>query len=246
VSDSPSVYVHLLPSLIPAGSLRGGVAVVIDVLRATTVMIQALHSGCVAIAPCLEIDEALQLAASLPIGRAILAGERLGLPIEGFDLGNSPGSFTPEACAGKTVVITTTNGTRAIHASLDADRILVAAFANLTATVRALRTEPRPVHLVCSGTNGLVSIEDSLLAGSIATLLRGTHHLNGNDEAILTSDASNGAGDRPLIEAIRRGWGGRRVTEIGLEDDLVFAADIDRFDLVAEVIREPLRVVLSR
>jgi 2-phosphosulfolactate phosphatase len=232
--------------MIPAGSLRGGVAVVIDVLRATTVMVQALHSGCVAIAPCLEIDEAKQLAASLPTGRALLCGERLGLPIEGFDLGNSPGSFTPEACAGKTVVITTTNGTRAIHASLEADRILIAAFVNLTATVRVLRNERRPVHLVCSGTNGLVSLEDSLLAGAIATLLLGTHHLNGNDEAILASDASIGAGDRPLIEAIRRGWGGRRVTEIGLEDDLAFSADIDRFDLVAEVIREPLRVVRGR
>jgi 2-phosphosulfolactate phosphatase len=232
--------------MIPAGSLRGGVAVVIDVLRATTVMIQALHSGCVAIAPCLEIDEAKHVAASLPNGRALLAGERLGLPIKGFDLGNSPGSFTPETCAGKTIVITTTNGTRAIHAALDADRILVAAFVNMTATLRSLRNEPRPVHLVCSGTNGLVSLEDSLLAGAIATQLLGTHRLTGNDEAILASDAWKGAGDRPLIEAIRRGWGGRRVTEIGLEDDLAFAADVDRVSLVAEVMREPLRVVRGR
>jgi 2-phosphosulfolactate phosphatase len=246
VPDSPSVYVHLLPSMIPAGSLRGGVAVVIDVLRATTVMIQALQSGCVAIAPCLEIDEAKDLAASLPAGRALLAGERLGLPIEGFDLGNSPGSFTPEVCEGKTVVITTTNGTRAIHASLDADRILVAAFVNLRATLRALRDDPRPVHLVCAGTNGHVSLEDSLLAGAIAAGLYDGLRRTGNDEAVLASDAWRGTRGRPLIDVIRRGWGGRRVTEIGLEDDLEFAADVDRLDLVAEVTREPLRVVRGR
>jgi 2-phosphosulfolactate phosphatase len=246
VPDSPPVYVHLLPSLIPAGSLRGGVAVVIDVLRATTVMIKALDSGCVAIAPCLEIDEAKRLAASLPTGHALLAGERLGLPIEGFDLGNSPESFTPETCAGKTVVMTTTNGTRAIHAALDADRVLIAAFVNLGATLRTLRDEARPIHLVCSGTNGLVSLEDSLLAGAIAAGLGVPRRRPGNDEAILAGDAWTMDKEKPPIELIRRGWGGRRVTEIGLEADLAFAAVINRVDLVAEVIREPLRVVRGR
>src|ERR1700761_4796956 len=115
----PPVFVHLLPALIPAGALKGGVAVVIDVLRATSTMIHALAAGSDAIIPCLEIDEARRLAGGYPRGSAILAGERGGLPIEGFDLGNSPGAFTPAACSGKTVVMTTTNGTRAILASME-------------------------------------------------------------------------------------------------------------------------------
>src|SRR4051794_89600 len=131
----PEVFVHLLPSLIPPGTLRGGTAVVIDVLRATTVMVQALAAGCDAVIPCGEVDEAREVAAGLPAGKAILAGERQGLPIEGFDLGNSPGDFTLDNCRGKTLVMTTTNGTRAILASLEADRVLVAAFSNLLATV---------------------------------------------------------------------------------------------------------------
>ena len=97
-TEQARVFVHLLPSLIPPGSLRGGVAVVVDVLRATTVMVQALAAGCEAVIPCGEIDEAKAVAAGLPAGTALLAGERQGLPIPGFDLGNSPGDFTPEVC----------------------------------------------------------------------------------------------------------------------------------------------------
>ena len=107
-----SIFVHLLPTLIPPGSLRGGVAVVVDVLRATTVMVQALAAGCEAIIPCLEIADAQKVAAGLGPGAALLAGERHGLPIPGFHLGNSPGDFTPAICREKSLVMTTTNGTR--------------------------------------------------------------------------------------------------------------------------------------
>src|SRR3954462_7472238 len=112
MTHRPPVHVHLLPSLIPPGTLKGGIAVVIDVLRATTVMIHALAAGCDAIRPCGEIDEARGLAASLPKGTAILAGERPSEPITGFDIGNSPGACTPDLCSGKVLVMTTTNGTR--------------------------------------------------------------------------------------------------------------------------------------
>src|SRR5918997_6156961 len=159
-SARPAVFVHLLPGLIPPGSLRGGVAVVLDVLRATTTMVHALASGCLAVVPCGEIDEALRVASALPAGSALLAGERAGVPIQGFDLGNSPSEFTPEVCRGKTLVMTTTNGTRAILACLDADRVIVGAFTNLRATVLELSEAGRPVHLVCAGTDVRISVED--------------------------------------------------------------------------------------
>src|SRR5262249_23781719 len=97
----PKVYVHMLPSLIPPESLRGGVAVVVDVLRATTVMVHALANGCAYVIPCAEIDKARTMAAALPREWTILGGERGGLPIPGFDMGNSPGHYTREVCAGK-------------------------------------------------------------------------------------------------------------------------------------------------
>jgi len=243
VSDQAAVFVHLLPSLIPPRALHGGVALVIDVLRATTVMVQALDAGCEAIIPCLEIPQARDIAASLPDGHVILAGEREGLPIPGFDLGNSPGAFTSAVCKGKMAVMTTTNGTRALHAAMGAERVLVGSFVNLGATVRTLLQEHRPIHLIGSGTNGFVSLEDTLLAGAACAGLESVGRPAGNDEAILARDAWKGVKGLRLAEALGRGRGGRRVREIGLVDDLEFSAQVDRFDLVLEVVLDPLRVV---
>src|SRR6516165_3641986 len=104
------VQVHLLPGLAPPGRLAGGLAVVVDVLRATTTSIHALVAGCTAVRPCVEIEEAQTLAGAMRAGRVLLAGERNGTPIAGFDLGNSPQEFTPKACRGCILVFTTTNG----------------------------------------------------------------------------------------------------------------------------------------
>src|SRR4051794_34523263 len=107
--EVPKIFVHPHPGLIPQGALRGGVAIVVDVLRATTSMAHALASGCREIIPCAEIEEARAVATCVPPGESLLAGERGGLPIEGFGLGNSPEEFTPEVCRDKTIVMTTSN-----------------------------------------------------------------------------------------------------------------------------------------
>lgn len=251
--DRPAVFVHLLPGMIPPGALLGGLAVVIDVLRATTVMVHALASGAEAIAPCAEIEEAVRAAAELPPGSALLGGERQGLPIDGFDLGNSPAAYTEEACAGKTVVMTTTNGTRAILASLEAERVLIAAFVNLRATVEALslnvlKLHALPVHLVCAGTDGHISAEDTFLAGALVAGLAEYWEIPfGNDEAVIAAsawrEAVNRNGLEHLADSLSQGRGGRRVLELGLGPDLADAGRVDRFPLVAELRREPLRVV---
>lgn len=246
----PQVFVHLLPSLIPPGCLRGGIAVVIDVLRATTVMVQALASGIDAIIPCLEIEEARDIAMRLGRETTILGGERRGLPIERFDLGNSPGSYTPEVCDGKTLVITTTNGTRAIHASLDSERILVAAFTNAAATASAVVDSGLPIHILCAGTDGQISFEDALLAGCLMNT-PGFRMEPRNDEArivaSLWSDCEPTTADETALgRVLAQGRGGRRVSEIGLAADLLDASALDRLDLVAELKRDPLRIVRVR
>jgi 2-phosphosulfolactate phosphatase len=251
--ERPAVFVHLLPVLIPPGALKGSVAVVVDVLRATTVMVHALASGAEAIVPCGEIDEARRVALEHPGGSTVLGGERQGLPIEGFDLGNSPSSYTPEVCGGKTVIMTTTNGTRAILASLEAERVLVAAFANLRATVESLlvnvlKVHALPIHIVCAGTDGWVSHEDTLLAGALASGLADDWEIPlGNDEAVIAVShwraTAHRIGREPLIDFLAQGRGGRRVFEIGLGDDLADAARVDRFPLVAELRREPLKII---
>jgi 2-phosphosulfolactate phosphatase len=251
-TERPAVFVHLLPSLIPPGALKGGVAVVVDVLRATTVMIHALAAGAQAIYPCGEIDEALSLAASLPPGSAILGGERGGLPIEGFALGNSPSSYTPEVCRGKTLVMTTTNGTRAILASAEAESVVAGAFVNLKSTtdllaVNGLKVHGKPMHIVCAGTEGYVSVEDTLLAGALVARLADWNIAFGNDEAAIASSAWRNVARRPgrerLAHFLGQGRGGRNVVRIGLAVDIDAAAAVDRFDLTAELRRGPLRIV---
>jgi 2-phosphosulfolactate phosphatase len=256
------VFVHLLPSLIPPGGLQGGVAVMIDVLRASTMMVHALVAGCPAIVPCGEVDEARQTAAALPPGSAILAGERHGVPIEGFDLGNSPGECSPTVCRGKTMVITTTNGTRAILACLEADPVLVGSFVNFAATSQRLLHEAKPIHLVCAGTEGRISYEDTLLAGAFAKHFKDLDHPMGNDESEIAAGLwarvedsiwfsggkkFQGEEPNPLVRYLTRGRGGRRVVELGLTADIADAARLNRTDhqIVAELRRDPLRIVAS-
>jgi 2-phosphosulfolactate phosphatase len=249
MAERPPVSVHLLPGHVPAGALVGCVAVVVDVLRATTTMVHALAAGCEAVIPCAEIDEALSIASQLPKGTALLAGERHGLPIEGFHLGNSPGQFTPEVCKGKTLVMTTTNGTRAILACREAARVVVASFVNLSATARLLRADGRPVHIVCAGTDGYISFEDNLCAGALSEELWNVYELCGNDEAMIavTSwydiDSHDGEEGGILFDYLNRGRGGRRLRELGYSKDIDDAATANRFELTAELRRDPLRVV---
>ncbi len=253
-------FVHLLPGSIPPGSLRGGVAVVIDVLRASTMIVHALAAGCEAVIPCAEIDEARRVAGGLPPGAALLAGERHGVPIEGFDLGNSPGACTAELCRGKTLVMTTTNGTGAILASLDADLVLVGSFVNFAATAQRLLHEKRPIHLICAGTEGAVSYEDALLAGAFAGHFADLEHKLDNDEAEIVralwarvEDAlwfkgqAKTEDDRPLIRYLKRGAGGRRVMELGFAADIADAAALNRagYQLAVELRRDPLRLVAA-
>jgi 2-phosphosulfolactate phosphatase len=234
----------------------------IDVLRASTMMVHALVAGCQAVMPCREVDEARRIAAGLPSGSALLAGERHGLPIEGFDLGNSPGECTPAVCNGKTMVITTTNGTSALLACLGADTVVLGSFVNFAATSQRLLHEAKPIHLVCAGTEGWISYEDTLLAGSFAKHFRDLDHPMGNDEAEIAAglwarvedsiwfkaDKKSPAEEaNPLVRYLIRGRGGRRVIELGLSADIADAAQLNRTDhqIVAELRRAPLRVVIG-
>ncbi|MGC8642618.1 MAG: 2-phosphosulfolactate phosphatase [Isosphaeraceae bacterium] len=256
------VFVHMLPSLLPPGGLKQGVAVMIDVLRASTMMVHALVAGCREIIPCAEVDEARQTAAALPAGTAILAGERHGVAIDGFDLGNSPGQCTRAVCQGKTMVITTTNGTRALLACAEADLVLLGSFVNFAATSQRLLHEAKPVHLVCAGTEERISFEDTLLAGAFAKHFRDLNMPMGNDEAEIAAGLWARVEDsiwfnsgkkepteevNPLFHYLTRGQGGRRVLELGLRDDILEAARLNRPDhqIVAELRRDPLRIVAS-
>jgi 2-phosphosulfolactate phosphatase len=230
--------VFLLPALVEPAALAERAVVVIDILRATTTIIHALAAGATEVVPCLEIEDA-RAAARRASGGVVLGGERGGLPITGFDLGNSPAEYTRERVAGKTVVFTTTNGTRAMLRAKLARRVLLGAFVNLSAVCREL-LDARDVALVCAGTDGHVTREDTLFAGAVVDdLARSNQPRRLNDQAEIAADAWRTAvrmlTDRPLGMTLRDSRGGRNLVEIGQADDIDLAAQIDRFDIVPEL-----------
>lgn len=241
MAEDRDVDVYLLPALAPEPRLRDAVAVVIDVLRATTSIVHALAAGCTCVRPCAEVDEARALADAMRAGRVLLAGERDGNPLPGFDLGNSPRHFSARVCRGVTLVLTTTNGTRALLRCATAARTLVAAFVNYSAVCEQLRHDRRPVCIVCAGTGGDVTLEDTLLAGALVEFLadRGAARLN--DGARLAWDCFETHGCC-LQGALELSQGGRHLKGLGYDEDIQAAARVDEFTLVPELRPDPLRI----
>lgn len=244
------IYTHLLPP--PPGTFASGdIAIVVDILRATSVMAAALHAGAEAIYPCLEIDQAKALAKSLP--GSLLCGERQGLMPDGFDLGNSPGDYTRDRCKGRPIVMTTTNGTRALMASASADMVYTVSFGNVLTVFEAVKAAQGSIHLVCSGTDGQISWEDTLACGLLANALSSEGHDAGNDATrIAISLYENelwwldiaAKGPQPaLVRVLKQGRGGRRVCEIGLEKDIIEVARLNHFDILTQLRPDPWRVV---
>lgn len=243
---SKTLHVHFLPDLTTPDALAGGTVVVIDVLRASTTIVEALANGARDVIPCLEVEDARRIAAELPPDDVRLGGERGGLPIAGFDLGNSPADYMAEAVGGRTVVFTTTNGTRAMMQCRQAARVLIGAFVNRTAIVQTIAVS-ESVQLLCAGTRGEITREDVLLAGSLVLELldQPTADYDPNDQAVLAGDAWRAAvktlgfadriSSRGLVELLRNTRGGRNLRAIGLEADIRQAAEIDRHTIVPEL-----------
>jgi 2-phosphosulfolactate phosphatase len=209
-------------------------AVVIDVIRATSTIVEALANGAQAVYPTLSTEEAIRLANSLGREDTILCGERKGLKIEGFDLGNSPREFTPDRIRGKRLVMSTTNGTRAFLVAQAAERVLAGSFLNLSGVTRALKGAER-VTLVCAGKEDRFSLDDALCAGRI---LQSVIEEYGVDPEL--DDASRAvlalARDlEPDEELLRATAAGAALVKVELGDDLRVCAQVDRHAVVPEM-----------
>jgi 2-phosphosulfolactate phosphatase len=151
--------------------LAGVTAIVVDVVRASTTIVAALAGGARAVIPVATPDEARALGRDPDGSPVLIGGERGGAPPPGFNHGNSPAEYTAERVQGRTVVFTTTNGTRALLAVDGARRIAVGGFVNAAAVVRWATTEPGDVLLVCAGERGRFCLEDAVCAGLLASRL---------------------------------------------------------------------------
>lgn len=259
---SRKLTVHVLPALFEPSRLVGGVAVAIDVLRATTTVAYAFQNGAKSIIPCESIEEAIaqrshgsngSQSAEAAHDSMLLGGERGGEPISGFDLSNSPSEWSRDVVADRDIAFTTTNGTLALLRCAWAELIFTGAFANLSAVVGILKDDQRPIHLVCAGTVGKVSTEDCLFAGAVVDRLLNSVSQSGGpgEETFDLCDASRlvlshwkAASETPdgLFQAMKVGSGGRNLMRLGLEADIRTAATLDQVDLVPEYLPQSRRI----
>ncbi len=222
-----------------------GVSVAIDVLRATTTITTALASGAARVLPFETVEETFAAKKAILARRpeksrpeeaasVLLGGERGGLPISGFDLGNSPDLYVPSTVASKTILFTTTNGTRAILSCRGV--VLVASFLNAEAVVsRLLREGKSPISLVCAGTDGQYTEEDLALAGLIVdrlTLREVGFQLN--VQAEVAREQWRQRRETPLVEILKSSRGGQNLKRVKLTKDIVDAAKLDSLDVVPE------------
>jgi len=224
---------------VETAELAEATVVVIDVLRATTTIIEALANGARAIYPTDSTEEAVRLAASLGREDTLLCGERKGHKVEGFDLGNSPHEFTAEAILDKKLVMSTTNGTKALGVVQEGARIFVCAFTNLTAVAGAVADDEHLV-LICAGREDRFSLDDALCAGHLIQRI-----MEDRDDEPDLDDASQAAralasARKPTRRFLSKTAGGAAVIDIGLEKDIQICADVDRHDIVVVMVDQAI------
>ena len=228
-----TVHVHLLPSLFEPEQLSGSVAVMIDVLRASSTVTTALANGATTVRPFADVDVCRRDAATRA---ALTGGERGGVPLPGFDFGNSPTAYSRDNVAGREICFTTTNGTQALTRMTLAETVLIGSFMNRKALVDRLRQDGRDVHLVCAGTDGAMTAEDTLFAGAVASDLLGKVDENEPLGTQLAASlfAQHGANSDSLQSAVRAGQGGKNLIRLGLEADIDVVLDQNCLDVVPQ------------
>lgn len=219
------------PAEVRADDVEDASAIVIDVVRATSCIVEAMANGAEAIRPAVSIEEAVRLRDSTSGDGVLLCGERHGLRIAGFDLGNSPAEFTAEAVGGKRLVMTTTNGTKALVAAEGAERILPASFLNLGAVADAVRGD-RALVIICAGRAGRFAMDDTVCAGHVLRRI-----LDGSAGDAVLDERAQAAVDLAGIhevsaEMLAMTEPGRALVEVGLGGDLALCASADRHKIV--------------
>ncbi|WDF55498.1 2-phosphosulfolactate phosphatase [Mucilaginibacter sp. KACC 22063] len=216
--------VCLSPALLPLYKVEEYIVVIIDIFRATSSICYGIENGAEAIIPVSQVEEC---AAYREKGTEyMLAAERNGSVVEGFDFGNSPFSYTKEKVAGKTVVLTTTNGTHALHLSRAAKKIIIGSFLNLTALCNWLKTQNEHILLVCAGWKNNFNLEDTMFAGAVVDQLKQNASYVLDDPAIAANDIYD-LGKNDISAYLSKTSHGERLKKLGIEKDIEFCLNVD-------------------
>lgn len=222
----PVLYTCLSPSLLHLYEVNTSIVVIIDVLRATSTIATALHNGATCVIPVNTISECIRMGKQID---GITAGERDGTIAEGLAYGNSPFEYPAAFIAGKSLVLTTTNGTRLLHMALEknAKEIITGAFANLTAVCDYLISQKQNVILGCAAWKDRINIEDTLFAGAVIENIRSHFSINCDSSQMASSLYREAKKDLFEFMKEKRASHYQRLSGHGLEKDIRYCLTQD-------------------
>ncbi|RYG14684.1 MAG: 2-phosphosulfolactate phosphatase [Chitinophagaceae bacterium] len=216
------IEVCLTPALIDLYDIEESIVVVIDILRATSSITYGIENGAEAIIPVANVEDCLTYADK----GYLLAAERNGEVVEGYDFGNSPFSYTKEKVHGKTVVLTTTNGTKALHlANKRAFQVVIGSFLNLDSLCDYLSAQNKNVLLLCAGWKDQFNLEDTLFAGAVVNKLR-KHFEHFDDSSVAAEDLYSIAKSN-LRQYLHKSSHSHRLAQLNIEEDVVFCLQLN-------------------
>lgn len=230
-----SIEVCLTPALLHLFDTKNSIVVVIDILRATSSIVYGIDNGAKAIIPVAQVDDCLTYTEK----GFLLAAERNGEVVEGYDFGNSPFSYISNKVGGKTVVLTTTNGTKALHMAREqAYQVVIGSFLNLRSLCNWLRDQEQDVLLLCAGWKDNFNLEDTLFAGAVVNELRKdfTHFC---DSCVAAEDLYLLAKD-DLRAYLHKSSHSHRLAQLNIEEDVKFCLQLNICEAIPVLIGDEL------
>ena len=226
------INVLLSPNNVDDLYFTGKTTVVIDVLRATSVILKAFESGDKEVIPVGSIDFAMKISVNSHGGQTLLCGERNTQIIEGFDLGNSPIEYSEDKISGKSIILFTTNGSKAIVKAKYSDKVFIASFNNLSAIAEYLVTLDTDVEIIASGANGVFCLEDTICAGALVKLMiesKSAIEITDATDASLILNEKYGADIRTMMQNCQHG---KLLLENGFSEDIEFCSTTNNIPLI--------------
>ena len=227
--ELPRLEVCLSPALLHLYDTTNSIVVIIDIFRATSTITTALHNGATSIIPVASVAECIELGTSIP--NSITAGERDGKIVPGLKAGNSPLEYPANVIGGKTLILTTTNGTRLLHMVHGAATIVIGSFLNLTAICQYLSTQNKNVLLGCASWKDKFNLEDTLFAGAVIDKIGHQFAIN-CDSARVAKHLYNSTGGENFLEFLKDSSHYIRLSGYGLEADLAYCTTPDLHPIV--------------
>lgn len=221
-----TIDVCLTPELLHLYPLEDKMVVVVDILRATSCITTAIAHEVESIIPVATIEECLAWQQK----GLLAAAERGGEKVNGFDLGNSPFSYMDYGLKGKSVAVTTTNGTLAIRKSQKAKKLIIGSFLNLSAIVHFLNEQSENILIVCAGWKGKFNLEDTLFAGAVADRL--TARFTTACDSTLAAISLYHAAKHDLADFLSNSSHVQRLSKLGIEEDIVFCLTEDQYEVI--------------